>query len=869
MWSWTARSRRSAIQLGLLMSSFTVFAQPPPQITEEDSLEIRGKAVRYEISLDRIGFLTRENVPLDEFETNLGANDVLAAFGAQAQTVQRLAARMFVLEISHPLLRGALNQVARRFERDKGTLILNAGLVVREQARTAPIILTNELVVGFREEIPPENLSPHVSGVVVTASRRDPFDRKKYLLRIERLDAGGNARGLDALEASRIYREDPRTEFSYPNFLRIVQLQDSSDPYLEHQWHHDDSADSDVDTSLAWQFLGGETGPVIAIIDEGFDTSHPDLPFWSNPQESAGGPDDDGSYGDDLMGVNFGQCTDSFTCDPNSLPDITTGPHGTAAAGLAAAIQNNGRGVSGVCPRCKVMLIQMASNQWFDANGSALTGVVPLAQAFDYATRKGARIISNSYTIQAIDDGEIPPAIDRALAQDIVVVFSMTNLSRNNCVDDSETLASHEGVLSVGALGNEDHSVSSGYGNCMDLLAPGIYGATTDVRGTEGINSANSSFCGNQNDLKPADGPDPLDYTKCFKGTSMAAPIVAGVAGLVRTVSPELTEEQVRRLLQDTADKIEPGRAQYHLAYSGYGGPASGSTHGWGRVNAFEAVRIAAPVGRVVNYDRREGHVVEGGDFETSGKAGVDVFIRDHPLDWGNTEPASDQLFEPIPVSTKPSPDIKVDAPDYLNPEAFSLADFEGLVSEPVQANVDNYIYVRLRNRGPRPANSTKVKLFWAPEGNSLPRTPSDLWRQFPGDPPASSPWRPVPCADNAVPVDNTCDVNVPYSGASVAKIGNDRAVLVRFRFRPDAPLPELSFVAAVDAPNDGISDEARRANGCIDKIAPIDNNIAYLVVSGGPPSPCGGFNGWIWIVFAVVAVVLLIWFFTRRNPEA
>ena len=110
-----------------------------------------------------------------------------------------------------------------------------------------------------------------------------------------------------------------------------------------------------------------------------------------------------------------------------------------------------------------------------------------------------------------------------------------------------------------------------------------------------------------------------MDYTLCFLGTSSATPLTAGIAGLILTVNPGMTRLQVQQLLQDSADKIEDSVGRY-ATNNGFSRPATGiATHAWGRVNAFEALRIATPVA--------------GG-----GLGSVDIFLRDNRLDWGNTE---------------------------------------------------------------------------------------------------------------------------------------------------------------------------------------------------------------------------------------
>lgn len=153
--------------------------------------------------------------------------------------------------------------------------------------------------------------------------------------------------------------------------------------------------------------------------------------------------------------------------------------------------------------------------------------------------------------------------------------------------------------------------------------------------------------------------PSDPSYLNCFAGTSASAPLAAGAAGLLLSVRSGLDRVQVQRLLQDTTDKIDPSRGAYDPA-TGFGSPwryvkqrdpVKGgwravradlpATHAWGRINAFEAVRIVAP--STTKWSRN--------DDQWRGGNGVDVFIRDNKLDWGNTE----QQFHAV------RPDISAD----------------------------------------------------------------------------------------------------------------------------------------------------------------------------------------------------------------
>src|SRR5262249_50119795 len=148
-----------------------------------------------------------------------------------------------------------------------------------------------------------------------------------------------------------------------------------------------------------------------------------------------------------------------------------------------------------------------------------------------------------------------------------------------------------------------------------------------------------------------------------------------------------------------TCDKVQDSEGAYSDT-SGYSNPASGDPkHAYGRVNAFEAVRIAADVSA-------------GGGL---GRGAVDVFLRGNRLDWGNTEQPSNTLFEPTRgfIPHWHSVDIKVDASPY-QPAPTTGAEFDAFTDEDPVESSTNKVYVRVHNRGPVAANSVLVRAQWA-----------------------------------------------------------------------------------------------------------------------------------------------------------
>lgn len=340
-------------------------------------------------------------------------------------------------------------------------------------------------------------------------------------------------------------------ERHYPMELRSRRV--PNDPLFPRQWHLDNTGqggrvtDADVDAPEAWAFTRGSPDVVIAVLDDGIELDHADL------------------------AANIAGNGRDFTTTPprpDARPKATADRHGTAVAGVVAARGDNGRGVAGMCPRCSILPIRV--------HGASNLGT---AAAFRYAVEQGADVITNSwgYTREmplAADDA-VRDAIDEAArrgraGRGTLIVFGMTNEPVDNCRGPALDISSLDSVVAVGVSDHNDALGGSGFGACMDLVAP----AKPRYRSTVGIVTT---------DRSGLDGHASGEYHASFGGTSAAAPLVAGAAGLLLSLNPDLTREEVRRILEHTADKIDPAAA-------GYDAHGFSDRAGYGRVNAARAL---------------------------------------------------------------------------------------------------------------------------------------------------------------------------------------------------------------------------------------------------------------------------------------
>lgn len=282
----------------------------------------------------------------------------------------------------------------------------------------------------------------------------------------------------------------------------------------------------------------------IAILDEGVDTSHPDLRA--------------------AVVASYDTVDQDTYQEPNPWDS-----HGTSCAGLAAAVPGNGIGIRGAGAGCSIVSVRIAYSTGIDKPW--VTTFDQIAEGIKWAWKDAkADILSNSWggnlPSSAIAD-ELEQA--RTLGRDgfgCVVVIAAGNdfrgvnfpgnlpnvltVSASNEFDEIKTPSSHDG--------------EAGWGTChgpeVSVAAPGVHNLTTDISG------ANGDVVG--------------DYKSNFNGTSSATPIVAGICGLLLSAKSSLRETEVRRIICETADKI--GQYPYVAGRNDFAG--------FGRINALAAL---------------------------------------------------------------------------------------------------------------------------------------------------------------------------------------------------------------------------------------------------------------------------------------
>lgn len=372
-------------------------------------------------------------------------------------------------------------------------------LTVAASAAAEPRVIPGEYVVEFKRDENSLGISSSRAGSLGGAFEVVKRGSKDSLLKS--VSDNGAPYRAESDECHQIKSEDARVIRCSPNYIYSASRV-SDDSKAGSLW-----GITKIEAPRAWDLTTGSDDVVIAVIDSGVDYNHPDLSanMWKNSGETQNGIDDDGNgVIDDLHGYN------AVDGSGNPMDDHS---HGTHVSGTIGGVGNNGQGVVGVSWNVKIMGIKFLT-----ASGSGkLSDAIKAINYLIAMKRRGVnvRAVNNSWGGGGYSE-VLESAIKNLDELGVIFVAAAGNEANDNDASPSYP-ASYEvsNVVSVAATDQNDNLAGfSNYGaSTVHIAAPGVGILSTIPGGGYGTMS----------------------------GTSMAAPHVAGVLGLLFAAHPNLS----------------------------------------------------------------------------------------------------------------------------------------------------------------------------------------------------------------------------------------------------------------------------------------------------------------------------------------
>ncbi len=463
---------------------------------------------------------------------------------------------------------------------------------VDKQNPEAVYQITPEIMLKFKSDTSRERMAEILdkAGVVI----KKPYPELGNAFLVEVTDAAG----ANPVKVANRLEANKEVEYAEPALVnRLVQFDFPSDDQFSLQWHlySKNQAAPDIDSKAdanvyeAWQVSKGSRDIVVAVLDDGFELSHPDF-----------------------QGAGKVVHPVDFTGNDDQPQPGAGDYHGTPCAGVAIA-EENGEGCLGAAPGCAFMPVRFplgASDPW-------------LIEIFRFVSQR-AHIASCSW---GMIPGNYPLAsavrdtfVDLARTggkdgRGLVIVFAAGNYDAPLDVTTSDTIRwlgrdsqgnwristatgrivngfpAHPDTIAVSAITSlNKKSLYSNWGREISVAAPSNnFDPTTFGKlPGRGITTTDNEYYGD-------DFTSGKRYTNSFGGTSSATPLVAGICALVKSANPALSALQIKEIIEQSADKVEDPSTDplYGHAKGSYQNGHS-EWFGFGKINALSAVQEAA-----------------------------------------------------------------------------------------------------------------------------------------------------------------------------------------------------------------------------------------------------------------------------------
>lgn len=391
-----------------------------------------------------------------------------------------------------------------------------------------------ELIVGFHGGTSPAaeaTLHARLGATVVRHAPASPMTLVRFAPSVP----------LEAREAE--YLADPSVEFVDRNWLGQGGFM-PNDTWYGDQWQHDNlgqfggTAGADIESEAGWDLVPGSSSVVVAVLDTGIDSDHPEF------------------AGRIVAGWDF--------VNGDADPEDDNG-HGTLVTGLLAANADNAFGVAGVDPVCLIMPIKILAANNMGTTFNLISGI-------DFARTNAVDVLSMSLINYPLSTG-VNQALTAARQSGAILVACAGNGGLGDA--DVSAPGSSTQTISIGATNNLDERASySGTGQSLDYVAPGD-GVVTVLYDTA------------------------VDDYGFFAGCSAATPVAAGIVSLLKSLDPTLVTRHVRTLLTAGAEDLVGNAAEDTAGWDEYMGHGRVNLRATiqAYLDAVAAPEAAAPAG--------------------------------------------------------------------------------------------------------------------------------------------------------------------------------------------------------------------------------------------------------------------------------
>ncbi|MEP2028230.1 MAG: S8 family serine peptidase [Paracoccaceae bacterium] len=466
-------------------------------------------------------------------------------------------------------------------------LVRRSGFVL-SLSEDSVTFLTDEIIVQFTEKGDEKTRKASSEDGGYEVLRWLPYSPRTAVIRVSA------AADFAVLEACEHFLKRDDVVFAEPNLVTTVVPDVTPNDFLfANQPNH-----GIIGTEDAWDVTFGSEDIIIAVVDTGCDVDHPDFVT----------PDFTKIY----------QPFDFAGVDTNVFNNSSS--HGTQSCGIASAVADNAEGVSGVAPGCQLMPIRWPSGGTDTDYADMYVWIAGLDPAsatpgFPAVISPGADVISNSFGLgQAAISGTMSNAFD-TITDDgrgglgCVVVYSVGNNNVDFTTGNGRRWAEYDRTIAVASSRNSPPDAAevkvstSSFGPALDVCAPGGGpGGSGETRVMSAVNVGTGNTAGSATAASN-------DY-RTFGQTSCACPQVSGVAALVLSACPDLTWNEVRDIIRDTADRIDVDNNDpvgQWVDNDGDGFPEFSQWYGYGRINAAAAVLEARRCQPIIAVNLEQG----------------------------------------------------------------------------------------------------------------------------------------------------------------------------------------------------------------------------------------------------------------------